>query len=109
MDDFTQMNQALSVMSKRPPMKYICFYETNETKLGKFGFSFKTLVVDKTSATIDGHDSCSLPCDHSDMNKFDSLEDEKFILVSEALQKLVGWSYKFPLHESGKLYSTCRK
>src|SRR5919202_1132829 len=53
MDDFTAINQAVSIMPERPPMKLICFYETKETKLGKFGFGLRTPVVDKTSASID--------------------------------------------------------
>ena len=97
MDDFTTIAREL-------PMKLICFYETKQTKLGKSRFfRFKiltTLVVDKTSATIDGHSSRSLPSDHSEMNKFGSLKDENFVLVSGALEELVEWSYKF----LGKFY-----
>ena len=100
MDDFTAINQAVSIMPERPPMQFICFYETKKTKLGKFGFGPTILVVDKTSACIDGHSSRSLASDHSEMNKFSSLTDEKFILVSGALEELVEWSYKF----LGKFY-----
>src|SRR5919202_4128963 len=44
-DDFTPITLELS-------MKLICFYETKQTKLGKFGFGLTTLVVDKNSGTI---------------------------------------------------------
>ena len=100
MDDFTSIAQ-------EPPMKLICFYETKQTKFKKFGLlPFRTLVVDKTSATIDGHSSRSLTSDHSDMNKFSSLKDEKFILVSAALEELVEWSHKFVQQKPGTFYSS---
>ena len=100
MDDFASIAREL-------PMKLICFYETKPTKFKKFGLlGLTTLVVDKTSATIDGHSSRSLASDHSDMNKFTSLKDEKFILVSGALEELVEWSHKFLRlrHKPGTLY-----
>src|SRR5919202_2092198 len=100
MDDFTSIAWELS-------MKLICFYETKQTTLGKFGLGLTTLVVDKTSATIDGHSSRSLVSDHSEMNKFSSLKDENFILVSGALEELVEWSHKFLSlrHKPGTFYS----
>ena len=102
MEDFTSIALELS-------MKLICFYEILQTKLGKFGFGLTTLVVDKSSATIEGHSSRSLVSDHSDMNKFSSLKDEKFILVSGALEELVEWSHtewrhKFLQHKPGMFY-----
>ena len=46
-------------------------------------------MVEQESATIDGYPRISLPLDHSQLNKFGSLEDEGFRLVSSNLRKLV--------------------
>ena len=101
MDDFAPIAREISYEAYS-----IRFYEILQTKLGKFGLGLTTLVVDKTSATIDGHSSRSLVSDHSDMNKFSSLKDENFILVSGALKELVEWSHKFLRlrHKPGMFY-----
>ncbi|PVF91917.1 hypothetical protein CPB86DRAFT_260734 [Serendipita vermifera] len=70
----------------------VCFHETRETPLigGKTSLlSVDVLIVTQRSASIQGVQSISLDCNHSQMNKFQARENPNYIKVYKELRKIV--------------------
>ncbi|PVF95775.1 WD40 repeat-like protein, partial [Serendipita vermifera] len=75
--DFATISSSISI---------VCFHEIKPTSV----FTFNILFVDEQSATIEGRQSISLNCDHTQMNKFPSYNDPNYIKVLQELQQIAG-------------------
>lgn len=71
-----------TLWANRARLSLVCYFEQYATDYGKrFGMSWKELVVDETSACIDGHRKVPLPTDHLKINKFSGPDDPSYIAV----------------------------
>ncbi|KAL9071941.1 MAG: hypothetical protein Q9161_003873 [Pseudevernia consocians] len=68
--------------ANRASVTLVCFFEQHPTDYGKrFHMKWKELVVDETSACIDGYRKVPLPTDHLKINKFSGPDDPSYLAV----------------------------
>ena len=74
-----------------------CFFEQHKSDVAKLlkpkaslaWPTYKDLIVDERSGTIDGHPKLGLACDHFQINRFNNAEDANYRYVSDQLVQLV--------------------
>ncbi|KAK0510326.1 hypothetical protein JMJ35_007720 [Cladonia borealis] len=83
-----------TLWANRASLTLICFFEQHRTDYGKrYGVKWEDLVVDETSACIDGYRKVPLPTDHFKINKFSGPDDPAYNavypLVMDMAQKAI--------------------
>ncbi|KAL9134421.1 MAG: hypothetical protein Q9175_004391 [Cornicularia normoerica] len=71
-----------TLWTNRASLALICFFEQHRTDYGsRFSLTWKELVVDETSACIDGYRKVPLPADHLKINKYSGPDDPSYVAV----------------------------
>ncbi|KAL8839664.1 MAG: hypothetical protein Q9176_004271 [Flavoplaca citrina] len=76
-----------SSLATEAKLRMFCFFEQHETELLKS--SFKEILVQESSAVIDGVGKRPLPSDHSGLNKFTGPKDGAYSMVSYEISTIV--------------------
>ena len=90
---------------KEPRAKLVCFYELEPTNYlqekvsgwvpkNYFKLGPREIVVTKESATLDGAADRGMPCNHRQLNRFDSAKDGRYEIVRHHLKDIVKDAHK---------------
>lgn len=88
-----QLNNFVRIVN-RQAIPICCFYEQHKSDLGRIikasPFKKEMIVVEETSATIDGLRSIPLAANHFNMHKYSGPEDPNYKAVLPEIKKMVG-------------------
>jgi len=90
----------VNVASKEPKAKLVCYYELEPTNYlqekvsawvpkGHFKVGPREIVVTKASAVLDGAVDRGVPCNHRQLNRFDSAKDGRYENVRHQIRDIV--------------------
>ncbi|KAI0908433.1 ankyrin [Ustulina deusta] len=87
-------NDFYQLAMQKPKATIKCIYELKELSYGPKIRGLSEIVVTKESATLDGAEQRGMECDHRQLNRFDSAQDQRYNTVRMMLRDIVQKSHR---------------